>query len=328
MPRFSVIVPAYRVERYLKECVDSVLRQGFFDYELILVDDGSDDGCPLICDQYAAIDDRVRVVHKANGGLSDARNAGIDIARGEYVLFMDGDDYWAMPDFLNKLDEFLRERGGPDIVLFGRVTFWDEGDRDRREHLYHLRFDSGSTYEERIAKITQSDDYGISAWHKAISRDLLERHGIRFKKGLLSEDIDWTIRVYYEAQSIDILDVPAYARRVRSGSISQTVGEKNLYDILGILENWNAILGGSDRKVSGYLLRILSYYFYLLFGLSERLEKDKKIAFRERLIALSGLKRYAAGKKVRACRLLCSVFGYAIGGKAIYAYLRLSGKIL
>ena len=92
MPGISVIVPVYKVEKYLHECVDSILAQTFRDFELILVDDGSPDNCGAICDEYAAKDSRIRVIHQENQGLSGARNSGIDVARGEYITFVDADD--------------------------------------------------------------------------------------------------------------------------------------------------------------------------------------------------------------------------------------------
>lgn len=93
MPEISIIVPVYNVEKYLEQCIDSILTQTFEDFELILVDDGSPDKCPEICDEYAQKDDRVRVIHKENGGVSSARNAGMKLACGEYILFCDSDDY-------------------------------------------------------------------------------------------------------------------------------------------------------------------------------------------------------------------------------------------
>lgn len=100
--KFSVIIPIYKVEQYLEECVDSVLRQNYSNYEIILVDDGSPDSCPIICDKYAEEFDHIKVIHKKNGGLSDARNVGLDISTGEYVIFLDSDDYWEEKDFLKK----------------------------------------------------------------------------------------------------------------------------------------------------------------------------------------------------------------------------------
>ena len=106
----SVIIPIYRVELYLKECIDSVLNQTYKNMEIILVDDGSDDNCPNICDAYKKKDSRIQVIHKKNGGLSDARNAGIEIAKGEYICFIDSDDV-IHPSFLQILYEDLIETG-------------------------------------------------------------------------------------------------------------------------------------------------------------------------------------------------------------------------
>jgi glycosyltransferase involved in cell wall biosynthesis len=106
MPRISIIVPVYNVERYLSKCIESILAQTFKDFELILVDDGSPDKCPELCDSYAQRDRRIRVIHKANGGLSDARNAGVKEAKGEYIGFVDSDDY-IMPEMYQKLYELI-----------------------------------------------------------------------------------------------------------------------------------------------------------------------------------------------------------------------------
>ena len=107
-PLISVIVPVYNVEQYLKTCVDSVLNQSYKNWELILVDDGSPDNCPQICDIYVAKDDRVKVIHKENGGASSARNAALDIATGEYITFLDSDDFWHN-DYLSTMIELCMQ---------------------------------------------------------------------------------------------------------------------------------------------------------------------------------------------------------------------------
>ena len=126
--KFSVIIPIYNVEPYLRECIDSVLAQTYGDYELILVDDGSPDGCPAICDEYAAKDARIRVIHKPNGGLVSARQAGTEIARGEYVVCVDSDDC-NKPAMLERAAALIAE-GNPDVIAFGAEYFtadaaWD-----------------------------------------------------------------------------------------------------------------------------------------------------------------------------------------------------------
>ena len=103
MTAFSIIVPVYKVENYLRQCIDSLLAQDFSDFEVILVDDGSPDSCPAICDEYAQCNKRIKVVHKTNGGLSDARNAGIAVAEGQYITFVDSDDFWANTNVLSDI---------------------------------------------------------------------------------------------------------------------------------------------------------------------------------------------------------------------------------
>ena len=124
-PLISVVVPVFRVEKYLERCVRSILSQTWRDIEVILVDDGSDDRCPLICDGFAGSDSRVRVIHKPNGGLSSARNAGIDAAAGEYLMFIDSDDY-IEPEMAEKLYDALIESGA-DMSLCGYRCVGDDG---------------------------------------------------------------------------------------------------------------------------------------------------------------------------------------------------------
>ena len=115
--KFSIIIPCFKVEKYLSACVDSVLNQTFPDYEIILVDDGSPDRVPEICDEYAKKDNRIRVIHQKNGGLSRARNAGISAAKGEYLICIDSDDYIAKNDLLARVAE--KTKSGTDVVLYG-----------------------------------------------------------------------------------------------------------------------------------------------------------------------------------------------------------------
>jgi glycosyltransferase involved in cell wall biosynthesis len=109
MSLFSIIIPVYKVEKYLDECVQSVLSQSFTDYECILVDDGSPDNCPQICDEYAKKYEQIKIIHKENGGLSDARNVGILQASGEYIVFLDSDDYLADNNTLQNLSVIIKQ---------------------------------------------------------------------------------------------------------------------------------------------------------------------------------------------------------------------------
>jgi len=181
MPKISVIVPVYKVEKYIHRCVDSILGQTFTDFELILVDDGSPDNCPAICDEYAAKDGRVRVVHKQNGGLSSARNAGLEIANGKYILFCDSDDYvstdWC-EQFVQKISDT------EDNYIFGgmrtvKVTAAEEiiGDPPALE---------SDTWD-----VTDYLSVGVLgfACNVLYYASVLRRHNLRFSEEVIVEDL-------------------------------------------------------------------------------------------------------------------------------------------
>lgn len=180
MPEISVIVPVYKVEKYLNSCVDSILNQSFSDFELILVDDGSPDNCGVICDDYAAKDSRVRVIHQENQGLSCARNTGIDAARGRFLCFVDSDDLVA-PDYCRVLYDLLAESTA-DFSVCGVCRF-----RDGEDPVPVDVEDSGqvSSREFLGMQLRRKSEFGV--WNKLYRRELFEK--IRFKAGKLNEDV-------------------------------------------------------------------------------------------------------------------------------------------
>ena len=193
--KFSVIVPVYNVEKYLPECVDSILNQDYEDFELVLVDDGSPDNCPIMCDEYANNYSRVRVVHKENGGLSDARNAGVDAAIGDYILFIDSDDYWNDTSTLTKLSEII-EKNSVDIVQFGQEKLYQLENRIAHGTQRTLSQYNGMTTSELLGKLVSSEKLTISACSMAISRKFFVNNALYFKKGLKTEDLEWAVRLY------------------------------------------------------------------------------------------------------------------------------------
>lgn len=217
-PVVSVIVPVYNVERYLQDCIDGILKQTFCDYELILVDDGSTDGCPAVCDAYAVQDNRVRVLHKANGGLSSARNAGMDAARADLFSFIDSDDL-VHPQMLETLVGPLLDDNAVDISMcaFERCCNSDDCDMRHRE-LPELRVvDSVSALENIYGNIVPN--IGFVAWNKVYRRSVFEQSGVLYPEGKLYEDAFTTYRLLYEANKVAVVDERLYFYRVRPGSI-------------------------------------------------------------------------------------------------------------
>lgn len=220
----SVIVPVYQVEEYLARCVDSILSQTYGNLEVILVDDGSKDASGRICDDYARKDPRVRVIHKENGGLSSARNAGIDVARGDYLEFVDSDD-WLEPDGVAVMLTAARSHG-VKVVVGGR---WDVSAKtgDRKLGLCPEQQEVISGVET-VRRIFRWDNCDSSACDKLFHRDLF--HGVRFPEGVVCEDIPVMYQIMLEAGQVAMLDRPIYNYYHRIGSISYTgISEKNFH---------------------------------------------------------------------------------------------------
>ena len=213
-PLISVIVPVYKVPQYLEQCVDSILCQTYENLEILLVDDGSPDHCGAICDGYARKDSRVRVIHKENGGLSSARNAGLDAARGDYVAFADSDD-WVEPDAYRAMLE-LAQKYQVSLVCAGRYDY-SEKRETRKPGLCPMREEVLSA-EEMLGRLLIWDQCDSAAWDKLYARSLFE--GIRYPLGKYYEDIGTTYLVVEKAEKVAMLPVPVYNYRHRSNSIT------------------------------------------------------------------------------------------------------------
>ncbi len=214
----SVIVPVYGVEKYLPACIESILNQTFTDFELILVDDGSPDRCPAICDEAAERDARVRVIHQANAGLSAARNAGIEIACGEWLVFVDSDDYIA-PHFCEKLYQ-TAQRTDADCVMCS-VQNVDESGKPIDSALMRVA-DEVKTGREVLRKIGRDDvtPY-LTAWNKLYRRKLFNT--LRYPAGRQNEDVFVFAELFCQVQRAACVAEPLYFYRKRIGSIMNSV---------------------------------------------------------------------------------------------------------
>ncbi len=214
----SVIIPIYKVEKYLRECVDSVLNQTYDDLEIILVDDGSPDNCGKICDDYAMKDKRIRVIHKKNGGLSDARNAGFLVASGEYCYFIDSDDY-IKRNAIELLVTYIK-RENADFVYFDSETLYER----KGPHKYIETFRRKEKYPsaggaESLYNHLKSDEYYSCVCLMFFKTDFLKKNRLIFRKGMLHEDQLFTPLAFVKANRTAHLHLPLYYRRMREGSI-------------------------------------------------------------------------------------------------------------
>ncbi len=236
----SVIIPVYGVRNYLEQCMDSVLGQTFREFEVILVDDGSTDGCAEICDRYAETDSRVRVVHKKNEGAALARNYGLQISEGAYIAYVDGDD-WIDEHMLETLYQALRKEQ-TDIVMCGRYEDVGDSCRQVRQGLDAGRYGREMIQKSIFPKMISNGDffqYGITPvlWDKMYKRELLEKHQMDVdSRILMGEDAACVYPCVVDAESICILDDCLYHYRQSAASAIKSnrgkISERQRYQIL------------------------------------------------------------------------------------------------
>ena len=256
----SIIIPIYKVEKYLQRCVDSILKQSYRNLEIILVDDGSPDKCGEICDKYAQTDSRIIVVHKKNGGLSSARNAGLDICKGDFIMFVDSDD-WVEPNFCEAALQLALTKK-VDCVAFGYYEY-----QNNKRTPFHTNQPRIIGAEEAITHLIRIDEVIFNlAWNKIYHRRLF--NNLRYPVGRLFEDQGTTYKAFILAEKIYVSDLVLYHYDRRGDSIT---GSKNIprfvndkfdswSERLEIFKDYNHTLYQEELKhIATYSITALKY---------------------------------------------------------------------
>lgn len=313
---FSVIVPVYNVEKYLSECIDSILMQSFTDFELILVNDGSTDGSGQICDRYAESDNRINVIHKPNGGLSDARNAGTRGAQGEYIIYIDSDDYISSKDFFKSIYESVK---GSDILLYKHQKFFDTDGQLLPCGYSYENINAEDAFVVKLRKLVIGDAFYGMAWIKAFRRELVIRNDIEFEVGLLGEDMDWNYHLITHAQSLAVIDEPFIAYRQRANSITTSIKLKNLTDFIYILEKWSKKIQEEikDQEFKETLFGSMAKYYSNLLITYNRVHDKQKKEYIKRIKDLAWILKYAMSKRPKMVAKVYRIFGFGLTTKAL-----------
>ena len=260
--KFSVVIPAYNVEAYIDECLGSVATQSFKDWEAIVVDDGSTDGSASRAEAWTRKDNRFRIVRQVNQGLSAARNAGMELARGEYLLFLDGDD-WLEKDALEVLGTEIE---GEDVICFGGRRFFEDEKRfEEADTMIASNYSRGWDYYQEDALKSWRFAF-VSVVKRAYRRAFLEENSLRFKEGIFHEDNLFTPIVLYHAGHVKVLDRNLYNYRARKGSIMTSPSPKKLMDKLLVANELAQFFtkqkGVEKATVYRYITHIYQTVFY------------------------------------------------------------------
>ncbi len=313
--RFSIIIPVYKVERYLREAVSSILAQTCDDYEIILVDDGSPDSCPRICDDLAENNSRIKVIHKSNGGSSDARNVGTAVAQGDYIIYLDSDDQWVDRQGLENISRII-DAQNPDVVIFG-VEDYDPGTGKSvvSRGNYEENVINALPTKEVIDKLISDNNFPGAAWMLATRKEFLIDNRISFVKGVTAEDFDWIVKVFSNATSIKAVDRVIYRYRYTSeGSITSKPRLSGVKGIHNALSNWLAEERMEEyQSITDYLCYVYLQALLNYFGLNnEEREQAKGM-----LICDSEILRKSASLKYKVLGVLIRICGVDLISKAI-----------
>lgn len=314
---FSFVVPVYNVEQYLRQCVNSILMQSFSDFEIILVNDGSTDHSGEICDEFAQKDQRIRVIHKGNGGLSDARNAGLRVASGEYVLFVDSDDY-VSENALADIAESIFAGEKPELVCLECTKVFSDSktkvpmNDGITEEINGLREDALYLY------LAERKKFPAAAWSKAIRRDFLLENELYFDKGRLSEDLEWALRLFVKVSDVWYCPTEYYFyRQKRDGSITNSASEKNFRHICDTEKLGDALAKQETNPSKKKMLFSFMEFMYvsLILGYG-KIAKENKKSYKETLKKYD----YVLGtRKDKRSRIIA--FSYRILGIRVSRFL-------
>lgn len=286
-PKLSIIVPIYNVEKYLRRCLDSLVHQSIKEIELILVNDGSPDGSHYICDEYAAKDPRVKIIHKENGGLGYARNSGLEIATGKYVAFVDSDDYVSL-DMYEKLYNYA-ESYKSDVVFCGfkkevaenkwvdcidhrNITVFEDRDQVRDLGLEFIASKPNSIKER---------NYSMSVWHSIYNLDLIKRNNLLFpsEREVVSEDLPFQVDIFNHASKVLFVPEVLYFHCLNGASLSNTflVEKYSRYHSLygTLMSKVSLSLDDRNRVNKLFIGYVRSYIFKLVNSSLSREDKMK-----------------------------------------------------
>lgn len=314
--KFSIIVPVYNVEKYLSQCIDSILQQTYNSFEIILIDDGSTDNSSLICDEYAQKDNRIRTVHKENGGQSSARNIGTTLSQGEYLIYIDSDDFIIDREFLLKIVSVVNKQ---DIIFYKHCKYIDSEKKYLNCTYSYDNVNNIYTYWGKLKELVKRDAFFGMPWNKCIKREVILKSNIIFEEGLTGEDMDWIFYVILCCQSMLVMDETYIAYRQRSNSITSSVGIKNLKDFLYVLKKWYLDIreGEYSLEQKEVVLAALAKYYSNFLIMYTRIVDDKKNIYDKDVKELAELLSYGLSRRPQVIKKIYYLTGFKITVKIL-----------
>lgn len=302
--KFSIVVPVYNVEKFFEECINSILCQSFRDFEIILVDDGSIDSSCLLCENRLQSDCKIKVIHKKNGGLSDARNIGMKAATGEYLVFLDSDDYWSNDKVLEQINERLSDTR-IDVLC---VNYCKDVDGIISEPYYSVG--RSMSEQDDISFIIEHDLWSACACNKIVKTELVQYNNLFFIKGINAEDMDWCARLAIQFERIDYFDIVLFHYRFRTSSISHSTDLKGVRQLCTNLLSVKTITENADENKQPLLESYLGFLTgVLLLNISQISNKAERNQILDEAEPIIPYLEKSKSRKIQIINSLKNIFG-------------------
>jgi len=326
---FSIIIPIYKTEKYLNDCVQSVLSQSFSNYECILVDDGSPDNCPLLCDDFSKNNNRIKVIHKENGGLSDARNIGILQATGKYIILLDSDDKFVDNNTLTNLYNVIQGKEIDVIINVNNIEFTDTGNVIKiNKYCKDIIHDNPIVI---IDGFNKSNMY-LAGCFFVIKKEYLIKNNLFFKKGIIHEDEHWMPRVLFKSNEIAVNHYPFYAYRVeRDDSLTSKISIKKLFDLLDItndLLSWSKEKNNYPKEGRLYMQEKARALYLDVFRFSDKIKLHDKKAYYDIHKQLKNISRKISVNYKNKYYLISKIIGIYNSEYLHILFLKIKSKLI
>lgn len=321
MIKYSFIIPVYNVQKYLNQCVESVLSQTYQNFEIILVDDGSTDGSGKMCDDFSHTVKCISVIHQKNSGASVARNNGINHAKGQYIIFLDSDDYWRLNDGLEKID--LLMKNDTDIVYFASQTYYEKtntfiDDRyDYPDEMNHL------SPMETIEYMVTHDRLNLHTAKRVYRKDFLVKNNLFFKPNTRTEDVEVGFRIINCLPRYQFLNEKLYVYRCREGSVTQTIGYYHLKEFADIISEY-ADFTYTNARVKELMLSYTAYQYAIFMARISSSKGNESKQLRKTMKKYTYLFQYRDYPRTKTIGRFYNVFGYKLTETALRLYLNRS----
>lgn len=320
---FSVIIPIYNVENYVEECINSVINQDYENIEILLINDGSKDKSQLICEKKVKEDSRIRLINKQNGGLSSARNAGLDNANGDYILFLDGDDYWDDKEALSKINRNL-QNSKADIVTFGlKKMFEDTGEIEETKYIFNRENVDFDSKKNTLLYLVKNNLYISSACNKAVKKSIIDKYNLRFEDKAFSEDIEWSAKLLLYSNVIDVIESPFYIYRQRNHSITHTLKLINIEYLVKHIETCIDLCKNENIDYKNEYMGYVAYQYITLLVSLNSVEEKIPSEMMKRIKDYSYLLKYDLIKRVHVFNLINKFLGFSMLNLFIKFYLKI-----